>query len=435
MARAHGAGTLVKRGKYWMAKWMVKGKMYTRTTKCTNEHDARKKLEEFTKPFRENSDIEVIENLAAKVRVIESNAKSELNDSAPPLKVIFLLDVCKKDLNAFEIKASTEATYESMVSKFHKFTKIDFVHEVTKEDVVKFLHHIKPSVGVGRYNGYITVMHKLFEVAKKYDYRIRINPWDGFVLAKKDKSKKRRELTSNEVKLLCETAYEYDEELGLMFEIAVYTGLRRSDCQHIKWSNIDFENKIINLLPIKTSKTGMEARIPLHPKLLERLKSIKRENEYVMPNVAKLSNNRISYLERKIFTEAGIKIYEKDDKGKKHIVTGFHAFRHYFISNCVKNGIPVSVIQRMVAHTTPSMSLEYTHTFDKDLRLPDYEGEYEQLTLKKTTVAALNKAKGILDVDDFIMKLLEGKPVSQTHAKTKADIELEKELDAMFGDK
>ena len=231
------------------------------------------------------------------------------------------------------------------------------------------------------------------------------------------------------------TAYEYDEELGLMFEIAVYTGLRRSDCQHIKWSNIDFENKIINLLPIKTSKTGMEARIPLHPKLLERLKSIKRENEYVMPNVAKLSNNRISYLERKIFTEAGIKIYEKDDKGKKHIVTGFHAFRHYFISNCVKNGIPVSVIQRMVAHTTPSMSLEYTHTFDKDLRLPDYEGEYEQLTLKKTTVAALNKAKGILDVDDFIMKLLEGKPVSQTHAKTKADIELEKELDAMFGDK
>ena len=122
----------------------------------------------------------------------------------------------------------------------------------------------------------------------------------------------------------------------------------------------------------------------------------------------------------------------KDKNGKTHIETGFHAFRHYFISNCVKNGIPVSVVQQMVAHSSADMSLAYTHTFDADLRLPDYDGETERITLKKSTMEALNKAKGVHDLDDFIMHLLEtGR--APTVVKHKRDKELDEALDEMFG--
>ena len=79
MARAHGTGSLIKRGKYWSARWMVKGKLYTRSTGCSSKAEAQKKLEEFTKPFRETTDLEVLENLSARVRVAESAVKETKN--------------------------------------------------------------------------------------------------------------------------------------------------------------------------------------------------------------------------------------------------------------------------------------------------------------------------------------------------------------------
>jgi len=437
MARAHGTGTLIKRGKFYMAKWMVKGKVYTRSTKCTNERDAKKKLEEFTKPFRENTDIEVIENLAAKVRVIDKDVKDAKNEKAPPLKTIFLIDNFKNDLSTGRIRAGTEENYEAIVTQFFKFTKREFVYEVTKDDVAKFLQHLKNKVGVGRYNYCISTMHRMFELAKKSDFRIRSNPWDGFSKLKEDKSRRRRELTDEEVKKLIDAAYEINAELGLMFEIAIYTGLRKSDCKALKWSSIDMKRKLIVVLPIKTSKTGKEARVPIHPKLEEKFKSLKHdESGFVMPNIAKKSRSALIKCIRKVFKKANVVICEKDNDGKSHILTGFHAFRHYFISNCVKNGIPISVVQQMVAHSSADMSLAYTHTSDADLRLPDYDGENEQITLKKTTVAALNKAKGIMELDDFIMSLLKGNAtLSISHMKTKSAIELDELIDKLIPEK
>lgn len=439
MARAHGTGTLVKRGKYFMAKWMVKGKLYTRSTKCTNKRDAEKKLEEFTKPYREKTDIEVLENLAARVRVAEANVKKESNDKEPAIKIALLLDIYKSDLSTSELKQGSEHTYEAKVRTFEKFIKKKFVHEVTIKDVEKFLQHIKQKNSAVTYNAYISTMQTLFRVAMKHDYRIRSNVWDGFTKLSTDKSKGRRELTDEEVKKLCEEAYKskkFGDELGLMFEIAVYTGLRKSDCKVLKWQDVDMDTKMFDVLPIKTSRNGRKARLPIHPKLYEKLKTLVHdESGYVMPHIANAKSKTFDNAIDDVFKSCKIETSERDANGKLHITTGFHAFRHYFASNCVKNRIPISVVQTMLAHSSASMSLKYTHTFDSDLRLPDYDGETGCVTLKKTTIEALDKAKGIHDLDDFIMNLLQGKPSVQMNVKTKSDIELDKALDEIFEDK
>lgn len=436
MGRAHGTGTLVKRGKYYMAKWMVKGKLYTRTTKCTTEREALKKLEEFTRPFRGTSDIEVLENLAAKVRVAEASlAKEEIDKKKPPIKLALLVDAYKADLSTSEFTSGTEHVYESRVNAFADFVKKEYVYEVTKDDVKQFLQAKKSEIGVYAYNGYIATMQMLFKVAMQHDHRIHVNVWDMFDKLKTDKSHGRRELTSEEVQKLCAEAYKsqrFGNELGLIFEIAVYTGLRKSDCKMLKWCDIDMDDKMYDVLPIKTGHNGKRARGPLHPKLYEKLKALKRdESGYVLPHIAKAKSKTFERAINEVFANVGIEVSTHDANGKLCIVTGFHAFRHYFISNCSRNGIPINHIQQLVAHSTPNMSLHYTHTFDSDLRLPDYDDVTERIALKKTTVEALNKAKGIHDLDDFIMNLLKGGHAPMS-VKSKSDAELDKALDDMF---
>ena len=192
------------------------------------------------------------------------------------------------------------------------------------------------------------------------------------------------------------------------------------------------KRKLITTLPIKTKKNGREAKIPLHQKLNDKLAKLKHdESGFVMPTIASSRAKTIKAI-GEVFSAAGIATNEKGKDGKVHVTTGFHALRHYFISQCVKSGIPVSVVQQMVAHSSADMSLAYTHTFDSDLQLPDYDSEYEKVSLKKTTVEALEKAKGVLELDDFIMALLKGKPTTAAHAKTKQQLELEEMVDSLI---
>jgi len=435
MARAHGNGTLIKRGNTYQARWMVKGKLYTRSTGCSTKEAAQKKLEEFTKPFRENSTIEVLENLTAKVRVAEGILKDTKNKSAPPIKLMFLVDVYKGDVNTGLIKSGTESHYESIVNVFREFVKKEYAHEITKEDVERYLTYMKQKVGPSRYNGSLNSLRHMFEVAMKHDYRIRVNPFDGFVRMKGDKLRTRRELTTDEVKTLCKVANERSPELSMLFELGAYTGLRCSDCMRLKWSNIDFNKKLITITPVKTERSGLQARIPLHPKLQEKLSKWPHEGDRILVKLNKIGRTNLNSQIAAVFSLSKIKTHMHDSSGRLKITTGFHALRHYFISQCVKEGIPISVVQKMVAHTSADMSLAYTHTFDSDLHLPDFDGEYEKIILKKTTVEALNKAKGVYELDDFIMSLLKGNTTSITHIKTKSDIELDEMLDELIPDK
>ena len=87
----------------------------------------------------------------------------------------------------------------------------------------------------------------------------------------------------------------------------------------------------------------------------------------------------------------------------------------------------------MAAHSSASMSLEYTHVQEHDLQLPDYDGDTVKVVLKKKTLEAINKAKGIYDIDEFIMNLITQKPITASQIKTQQDIELENFIDEIMG--
>ena len=413
--RAKGSGTLVLRGNIWHARWMVNGQIYTRSTKCTDKDDAEKKLAEFVKPFQEETTLEIIENLAAKVRVQEkriAEAKKEVKTKEQEkIRIDCLLDVYMSDVSTGNIALNTQRGYTAKIRKFQKFVNKKYVYEVTQEDATKFLEFLKTEVAEILFNCALVFLRTSFGMAMKKDHRIKTNVWEGFSKLKVDKSHSRRALTNEEIDKLVEiakttTKFRCNDCIALLFQVGIYTGLRKSDCCSLKWSEVDFDANMIRKLPKKTKRTGKLARVPIHPKLKEILLSLKREGEYVNPHAYRMyGTDELDGYIKTVFDEAGITTSAKDENGKLKFITGFHALRTSFVSNCARDGIPLNVIQTMVAHSRIDMTMDYTRTNEDDLRLPDFDEV--KVSLKKSTYELLKSKVGENQtIDDFIMSLL-----------------------------
>lgn len=155
-----------------------------------------------------------------------------------------------------------------------------------------------------------------------------------------------------------------------LFLIGCYTGLRYSDYSTIKAENIDVE---MNMLSIKTQKTGTEIAIPLH----EVVNAILQKYNYILPE--SISNQKTNdYLKELGIRETG---WEKDKKTKclhetvKKVITkegkqlhtpmlkyellSTHTARRSFATNLFLSGFPALSIMKITGHTTEKSFMKY----------------------------------------------------------------------------
>lgn len=435
--RKKGSGTLQLRGTKYLAIWTVNGKRYTRSTGTGDIEEAEKKLAEFVKPFQERTELEIIENLQAKVRVKETQIKDSRSRELPPLKLRFMVDKYKEDLSTGNITQTTEDAYNKIINRFIKFTELEFAYQVTEEVARRFLEDVKRRCKIGTYNNYITVLKVMFATAVKIDYRVRHNPFDGFNKLK-DAKIQRRELTFEEVDKLFRSAEKFGVDFVELCKVSAYVGMRKSDACTFSWDEVDWKNNLIRYLPEKTKSNGMWAVVPIHPEILEILKRRKEENaheKWIFPKLIKLYQTQgINYYLTRIFDDAKIERHHTNKDGKRQIETAFHAFRVFFASCCARSGIPVNQIMKMLAHTKAEMSLHYVLTQDIDLKLPDFDDSKAKVILKKETFELIERARGIMDIDDFITCLIrKGNANIGSIQKMKEEDELDRLVDEVMG--
>lgn len=433
--RKKGAGTLQLRGKKYLAIWVVNGKRYTRSTGTGIREDAEAKLAEFVKPFQEKTELEIIENLQAKVRVQETRLKDTRNREQPALKVCYMIDAWKNDLQTTDVAWKTEEHYTGILNLFEKECGVVFAKDVDSTIAKKFLESIKKRCTVGTYNQYLVCLKMMFNIAMRVDYRVRLNPFEEFKKLREPKTQ-RRELTTEEVGRLIDEAKKVSYDIGALFVIGAYTGMRKSDICTFSWDEIDLKNDMLRYLPMKTRKNGVYAEVPIHPEVRKYIDEAKHHDghNFLYPNLKKIWESK--YLTHKInqvFDACKIPRSVEVD-GKKKVDTAFHALRVYFASQCARSGMPIKQIMKMLAHTKPDMSLHYVDTQMKDMRLPDFDDSHDTLILKKETVEALKKACGTMDIDDFIMTMLtKGVADVGSVVKYRQDKELEDIIDEVMG--
>jgi integrase len=395
--RANGQGTLEKRGKFYLARWTYQGKHFSKSTKCTDKKEAEKEL--------------------AKI-IAEFNTSKNLNVSSNHTQILIedLFNVYRSDISLSPITNSSEDLYLGRFKKLEKFCSeknIIYAYQFTTMYANEFLSLIKQSVKTRTYNQHGVFFRAVFNSVMKVDSNIKENPFKDFKMLQVDKSNTRRILSEDELAKLHTTIDTLDEEFKILFYMGEYEGMRESDIAICQWESIDFDNKIIKYLPIKTKKNGKYAIVPLHDKVYELLKqkfdALNCDEKYILPKLKKIydKKNLHNYIS-KIFKKAGLSTFSYTEDGKLNIETGFHSLRHTFASKCGSNGIPIHHIQTMLGHTKPLMSLEYTHTNTKDLRLPEFNNETVSCRIKKSTYQHIeslrNKGESF---DDCLERLLE----------------------------
>lgn len=401
--RENGFGCLINKGegKNWLAKWVYEGKTYYKSTGEINRKKAEKVLEKLTRPFREDNKIAVLNNLEAKVK----SCKNDIAENNLKLSGLKLCDLENKFNNNLEFTDLTEGTidlYIGVVDKLIKWLKNDYknileMKDVTKEVAEEYLKYLAESVSVSTYNLHLGLLKKLWKVFQK-EGRYEDLVFEEFK-SRKGGGSIRREMTVEELMKVLEKAKK-DEELLCLFGVALYTGLRFSDCCSLKWSEVDMFKKTISVIPIKTRK-HMKGPIviPIHNALFNML-SMRWENkgddEYVMPKIYDGYKKRTLRIKiYRLFKSCGIKTCELEN-GKKKYIVGFHSLRHTFVSMNLNSGMNPMLVQNIVGHKSLEMTRHYYHSNEGVVRssiekMPDLLGcsDYIDMSVKDSDVELL----------------------------------------------
>ena len=407
--RAHGNGSLERRGNMYIARWMVNGKRFTRSTGEHEINKAREKLEEFTRPYRIGSEIDALHANEAKIKGLEAEVKAIIESKAA-LRIDQLFSVFKLMPECQGLNARHVARYERILRKFndwileHKPEMIE-ARRVSRLAAREYAEFLSTRLAVSSRNIFIRLLRHVWRsIMKKENIeneerakspvrifddgetraRLEINPWDDIdnvPLVGQEHS--RRELTVEELKRVCGYV---TGEMRTLFAIGIYTGMRLADCVLLNWGEVDMVRRRISLVPRKTRrKSGLAVVIPIHPVLYGVLSEVGEDNRRgeVLPTCAAAYRKSDSSFSRKIkdvFKACGIETTWRGNDGKRaRCDVGFHSLRHTFVSMAANAGASLDLVRKIVGHTSPAMTRHYFHADEGALRdtvsqLPDITG-------------------------------------------------------------
>jgi len=169
-------------------------------------------------------------------------------------------------------------------------------------------------------------------------------------------------------------------ELALAVLVAA-TGIRISEAMGLKWEDVDYQNKQINLHRVWVSDTivekmkteDSEAPVPLTDLLAQHLRDWQRETVYGRPNDWVFASAQkkgktprsSSVLTGDHLRPAAIAAGVKLKKGQRF---GFHNFRHGLASWLVNQGTDVKTVQGLLRHSNVKTTLGlYTHQVNSSM--------------------------------------------------------------------
>ena len=169
--------------------------------------------------------------------------------------------------------------------------------------------------------------------------------------------------------------------LGELLATLAATGIRIGEAAQLRWTDINFEDGVIHIQDersharkqragqARTTKGKRSRAIPIHSNLMKILEAMPRHKDgYVFhgpkggrlkPDTARniFVRDVIQPLKKKFFTPDG-------ETGFEH--GRLHSFRHYFVSECCRQGIPEARIMDWVGHRDSKILARYRHLRPED---------------------------------------------------------------------
>ena len=369
--KANGYGSLERKSNgLYIARWMVDGKRFTKSTGTHNRREAEARLEEFTAPFRLGGEKRTLETFSKRIEGVAAELR-EWEAKQPALSIPAAWGAYEKSGLRPDSGARTLSDYEGYYFGFAEWLKknrpdYSELREVTQADAETYAAELKAKRSAGTYNKRIVFFRCMWRVLLECEAaKLTCNPWEK-IQKREVITHSRRELTVEELARVCSAV---DGEMRLLFAVGIYTGLRLGDCALLDWGAVDLARGRITVVPRKTARHahGKQTLIPIHSTLAAMLAEIPEGDRrgYVLPKTAEAYTREPSRVTNKIqavFRECGIKTQTEQGKGRKALTdVGFHSLRHTFVSLSANAGAPLAIVQAIVGHSNPAMTRHYFH--------------------------------------------------------------------------
>lgn len=263
-------------------------------------------------------------------------------------------------LNHIRLKKSykTSMTYTTLETHLLGFLgrKKDFrLKKVDKDFCVRFVSYLSKlsvcgnSIRKSSVNHYLNAFCALLNQATKDGYFER-SPFFGVDRPVSEKSK-REFLTIAEVKAF-ESVPCKNDLVKRAFLFSCFVGLRLSDVQSLRWSQI-LDNGRYKYVHVIQKKTNNAASIPLSNKACSFIDFENKTSEYVFHGLATTVRSDISYQLSLLSKKAGI---------NKHVT--FHTSRHTFAVMMLTLGTDIYTVSKLLGHTDIKTTQIYADIVD-----------------------------------------------------------------------
>jgi integrase len=333
-------------------------------------------------------------NTNGKKTAIQRTAKNK-EDAKKILKKLIekLGDGCRKSIDAEKLTFNGLADYyEKHYAKPAKFVddrKVEGMRNVSRvkgfvklfreyfgkikikqigyEEIVTFRNyrlsiktHYKKTRNIATMNRELSNLRRIFNIAIRQGWLLR-NPVNmGEPLIDRSAERRRtRVLSLEEEKRLLEACTGKRRHLIPLIICLLDTGARRGETLKLKFSDLDFENKLmtyqaLNTKTLKTRQIAMTTRVYNE---LSRLwqDSSKNENELIF----KFRDVRSSFENACI--DAGI------PTGRPFGIT-LHSLRHSAATRLINGHLPIQMVSRILSHENPQTTYRYLSSTDETLR-------------------------------------------------------------------
>lgn len=228
---------------------------------------------------------------------------------------------------------------------------------------------------------YYNVLHSVFSTAYKLG-TIAVNPCDkDRIELPKLKKAKTNFLTEEELLHIYELLKDEKPQLQLIVHMAVTTGCRRGELVALKWSDIDFKEKTVNVEKSAYHETGAEnnsfgttktdeiRKLALPDYLIDMLKQWKEQQKQLQLSLGDAWKG-----DNFIFIQAdGKNMYYTtptsmfaDFLNKHHLKkhTRFHDLRHTNATISLMNGMDIKNVSARLGHTQLKTTSRYLHALE-----------------------------------------------------------------------
>ena len=178
-------------------------------------------------------------------------------------------------------------------------------------------------------------------------------------------------LNSDELKRLIAAVNKEPETIRNFFMLILQTGMRRDELQTLRWSDIQFQRKLMTISP-ENAKSGREEFIYLNDAALEILQRQWAIKEQRKPEVASLDlvfftiNGNVWGKSQSAITKIYKRIHEAAELPKSFRMA--HGLRHQFGGMHANAGTPPLVLQKLMQHKELKTTQRYIEIEEKTLR-------------------------------------------------------------------